>query len=95
MSQRVNIQYSVEVDTLQETVDYLHNRVIKRVDILNQSMLGSSSFIDLNLVEEIDKIRLELAQIDTQLADLDRIIKGYISLKAAQNKIENKKDVDS
>jgi hypothetical protein len=85
MSQRVNIQYSVEVDTLQETVDYLHNRVIRRVDILNQSMLGSSSFIDLGFIEEIDKIRLELAQIDTQLADLDRIVKGYISLKATQS----------
>ena len=52
MSQRVNIQYSVEVDTLQETVDYLYDKVIKRVDRLNQSMVETSSFLDIALIEE-------------------------------------------
>ena len=85
MSQRVNIQYSIEVDNLQETVDYLYNKVIKRVDNLNQNMVETSSFLDVALIDEIDEARIELAQIDTQLADIDRIVKGYISLKAAQN----------
>lgn len=89
MSQRVNIQYSVEVDDLQETIDYLHNRVIKRIDRLNQSMSGSSSFIDLDLIEEIDKIRLKLAQIDIELSDLDRIIKGYMSFKMNSDEVAN------
>ena len=85
MAQRVNIQYSIEVDNLQETVDYLYNKVIKRIDTLNQSMVETSSFLDVALIDEIDEARLELAQIDTQLSDIDRIVKGYISLKAAQN----------
>jgi hypothetical protein len=84
MSQRVNIQYSVEVDTLQETVDYLYNKVIKRVDRLNQSMVETSSFLDITLIEELDEARLELAQIDTQLADIDRIVKGYIKFKTSE-----------
>ena len=89
MSQRVNIQYSVEVDDLQETIDYLHNRVIKRIDRLNQSMSGSSSFIDLGYIEEIDKVRLKLAQIDIELSDLDRIIKGYMSFKMNSDEVAN------
>jgi hypothetical protein len=89
MSQRVNIQYSVEVDDLQEKIDYLHNRVIKRIDRLNQSMSGSSSFIDLGFIEEIDKVRLKLAQIDIELSDLDRIIKGYMSFKMNSDEVAN------
>jgi len=88
MSQRVNIQYSVEVDTLQETVDYLYDKVIKRVDRLNQSMVETSSFLDIALIDEIDEARLELAQIDTQLADIDRIVKGYIKFKTSEEENE-------
>ena len=95
MSQRVNIQYSVEVDNIQETVDYLYDKVLKRIDRLNQSMVETSSFLDVALIDEIDEARLELAQIDTQLSDIDRIVKGFVSLKSKNNKIENEKDMDS
>jgi len=88
MSQRVNIQYSIEVDNLQETVDYLYDKVIKRVDRLNQSMVETSSFLDIALIEEIDQFRLELAQIDTQLSDIDNIVKGYLKFK-----IQDKGDI--
>jgi len=88
MSQRVNIQYSIEVDNLQETVDYLYDKVIKRVDRLNQSMVETSSFLDIALIEEIDQFRLELAQIDTQLSDIDNIVKGYLKFK-----IQDKSDI--
>jgi hypothetical protein len=87
MSQRVNIQYSVEVDTLQETVDYLYNKVIKRVDKLNQSMAETSSFVDIALIEELDEARLELAQVDIQLSDIDKIIKGYLSFKLNSDEV--------
>tara|TARA_R100000234_G_C4920812_1_gene144062 strand:+ start:45 stop:368 length:324 start_codon:yes stop_codon:yes gene_type:complete len=81
MSQRVNIQYSVEIENLQETVDYLYNKVLTRMDRLNQNMTETTSFLDLELIEEIDQIRLELAQIDTQLSDIDNIVKGYLKFK--------------
>ena len=54
MSQRVNIQYSVEVDTLQETVDYLYNKVLRRADLLYQNMSETSSYLDIELIESID-----------------------------------------
>ena len=87
MSQRVNIQYSVEVDTLQETVDHLYSKVIKRVHRLNESILGSSSFADLCFLEQIDEVRLELAQVDIQLSDIDTIVKGYLSFKLNSDEV--------
>jgi len=82
MSQRVNIQYSVELDKLSETVSFLYNNAMLRMKRLNDSMLSLNSGLDLEMIEQIDMVRLELAQIDIQLADLDKIVKGYLRLKA-------------
>ena len=84
MSQRVNIQYSVEVDNIQETVDYLYNKVLTRADLLYQNMSETSSYLDIELIESIDSLRRELSQIDIQLADVDKITRGYIGLRTAQ-----------
>jgi len=84
MSQRVNIQYSVELDKLSETVSFLYNNAMLRMKRLNDSMLSLNSGLDLEMIEQIDMVRLELAQIDIQLADLDKIVKGYLSYKTNQ-----------
>ena len=63
--------------------------------MLNQNMVETSSFLDVALLDEIDEARLELAQVDTQLADIDRIVKGYISIKAQNNEIQKEVDKDS
>jgi len=81
MSQRVNIQYSVELDKLPNTVSYLYNSAMLRMKQLNDTMLKIDSGLDLEMIDQIDMVRLELAQIDIQLADLDKIVKGYIRLK--------------
>lgn len=85
MSQRVNIQYSVEIDKLPETVSVLYDNAMLRMKHLNDTMLNLNSGLDLEMVDQIDCIRLELAQIDIQLADVDRIVKGYISLKTSDS----------
>jgi len=81
MTQRVNIQYSVELDKLSDTVELLYDKTRLRMKQLNDSMLGLNSGLDLEMIDQIDCIRLELAQIDTELADIDRIVKGYLRLK--------------
>lgn len=84
MSQRVNIQYSVEIDKLPDTISALYNRAMLRMKHLNDSMLGMNSGLDLEMIEQIDSIRLELAQIDIELADIDRIVKGYVNLRTQE-----------
>jgi hypothetical protein len=51
-------------------------------------MLSLNSALDLEMIDQIDTIRLELAQIDTQLADIDRIVKGYIRFKTSEEENE-------
>jgi hypothetical protein len=84
MSQRVNIQYSVEIDKLSDTVSALYDSAMLRMKKLNNKMLSFNSGLDLEMIDQIDYIRLELAQIDIELADIDRIVKGYIGLKSNQ-----------
>jgi|DEB0MinimDraft_3_1074331.scaffolds.fasta_scaffold55160_4 hypothetical protein len=93
MSQRVNIQYSVELDKLSDTVSFLYNNAMLRMKRLNETMLSLSSGLDLEMIEQIDMIRLELAQIDIQLSDLDKIIKGYLNMRT-QTTLENKEEDD-
>ena len=85
MTQRVNIQYSIEVDKLQETVDYLYEKILKRIGNLHNNIVETSSYIDVSLIDEIDQLRREMAQIDIQLADIDRIVKGYVAYKSGIN----------
>jgi hypothetical protein len=84
MSQRVNIQYSVELDKLPDTVSVLYDRTMLRMKQLNDSMLSLNSGLDLEMIDQIDSIRLELAQIDIELADIDRIVKGYVNLRTQE-----------
>ena len=93
MGQRVNIQYSVELDKLSDTVSFLYNNAMLRMKRLNETMLSLSSGLDLEMIEQIDMIRLELAQIDIQLSDLDKIIKGYLNMRT-QTTLENKEEDD-
>jgi hypothetical protein len=95
MSQRVNIQYSVEIDKLPETVSVLYDNAMLRMKHLNDTMLSLNSALDLEMIDQIDAIRLELAQIDIQLSDIDRIVKGYLSIKTQNNEIQKEPDSDS
>ena len=94
MSQRVNIQYSVELDKLPDTVSALYDSAMLRMKKLNNKMLSFNSALDLEMIEQIDYIRLELTQVDIELADIDRIVKGYIQFKTEEKEsIENEEKV--
>ena len=87
MSQRVNIQYSVELDKLPDTVSALYDSAMLRMKKLNNKMLSFNSALDLEMIEQIDYIRLELTQVDIELADIDRIVKGYIQFKTEEKEL--------
>jgi len=83
MGQRVNIQYSVEMEDLKDEVERLlegvHNTLHYADTFLAEGVLLQKEMLSLKTLEDIDQIRLQLAKADFTLGDVTNIVKGYIS----------------
>jgi len=77
MGQRVNIQYSVELEDLEEEVNRLFSNAITRLSSLPHASLN----LDIGGLNKIDSFRQKLAKIDIMLSDVQNIIEGYIRFK--------------
>ena len=77
MGQRVNIQYSVELEDLEEEVNRLYSNALTHlVSLPNASInLGTEG------LEKVDSFRQKLAKVDIMLGDVQNIIEGYIKFK--------------
>ena len=83
MGQRVNIQYSVELDNLQSEVNRLFGNAIKELDKV-QSVGGSPvAKLGTDGIDKIESIRHKLAKIDIMLSDIQNIVEGYVRFKTA------------
>jgi hypothetical protein len=76
MGQRVNIQYSVELDELPDEVNRLFGDAIRQLDAL--SPVGGTGTEGL---EKLDTLRHRLAKIDIMLGDIQNIVEGYVRFK--------------
>ena len=77
MGQRVNIQYSIELDDLEEEVNRLYSSAI--------TQLASLPHASINLgtegLDKVDSFRQKLAKVDIMLGDVQKIIQGYVRFK--------------
>ena len=77
MGQRVNIQYSIELDDLEEEVNRLYSSAI--------TQLASLPHASINLgtegLDKVDSFRQKLAKVDIMLRDVQNIIEGYVRFK--------------
>jgi len=92
MGQRVNIQYSIELDDIQSEVDRLYYKTMKELSSISSGAAFDYVPLDLSGMEHIDKIRRKLAKIDIMLGDVDNIISGYVRFKTQP---EEPKEPDS
>ena len=81
MGQRVNIQYSVEIDELQDEVNRLFGNAIMELDKVQP--VGGAPVVKLGTdgLDKIDHIRQRLAKIDIMLGDIQNIVEGYVRFK--------------
>ena len=81
MGQRVNIQYSVEIEELQSEVDRLFANSIKELDLI--APVGGTPKLKLGTegLEKLDVLRRKLARIDIMLSDVQNIVEGYVRFK--------------
>jgi len=86
MKQRVNIQYSIDMEELEPEVSRLIDSVERRIENLhnNTSSEFVSDLLSLSTLTSVENIRIELANIDFMLADITKIINAYISYRSQQ-----------
>ena len=82
MSQRVNIQYSVKIDDLEEEVQRLAGKAFSILgDCVNNSTHMSETKLSVDSHRDIDQLRLDLSDVDAILADINMIISSFLSYK--------------
>tara|TARA_Y100001937_G_C7024716_1_gene287165 strand:- start:238 stop:648 length:411 start_codon:yes stop_codon:yes gene_type:complete len=82
MSQRVNVQYSIDLDELPSEI----NRLVEKVGLplsdaqLTYQELRTLDPVSVNALQYVDDLRLLLARVDYALDDVSKIIRGYMQL---------------
>ena len=81
--QRVNIQYSLDLEELPSEVQRLVVKAQKDIAALYEATKNGwqTEWLSLGMVEEIDNIRRAMAHIDYTLEDVSKIINGYVHYK--------------
>jgi len=86
MSQRVNIQYSIDIEDLpQEASRLLGIAFTKLRDITTDTtddIINNKNILSLNTAESLGTLRTSLADIDYMLEDVTNIINGYVTFKS-------------
>ena len=83
MNQRVNIQYSVNIDDLGDEVSRLMCDAFEKLNKVNDDAVApTSDVLSLQIIQKIDKIRHDLSDVDIKLSDAINIINGYVAYKS-------------
>jgi hypothetical protein len=82
MGQRINIQYSIEVDDLEAEVSRLMDKA--NAELLKLTNFNSDNPLSLKSLEGIDELRRGLASVDATLQDVSAIVGGYVTYKASE-----------
>ena len=85
MGQRVNIQYSIDIEKLPTEVTRLLESAYENLGDAHATWRLDDTPISLETIEKIDKIRIRLADIDYLLNDVNQIINGYMAYKSQES----------
>ena len=71
MGERVNIQYSVDIDNLGDEVCRLMCDAYENLNAANEAVITpTNDVLSLKTIQQIDEIRQQLGEIDTRLGDV-------------------------
>tara|TARA_Y100000310_G_scaffold326379_1_gene391201 strand:- start:1116 stop:1496 length:381 start_codon:yes stop_codon:yes gene_type:complete len=92
MGQRINIQYSIEVDDLAREAGRLVESAFIEYQTLQAdcTLQPADRVLSYEMAERIDEIRLKLGAIDHRLNDVSNIIFGYLNYKAQEQSTHQK-----
>ena len=95
MGQRVNLQYTVDIDELPKETSRLilkAHQLSKDCSCILSELSDDTDILTMDNLECVEKARLTLMNIDYALQDIQNIIRGYIAHKSGINE-EPQQDV--
>tara|TARA_Y100000034_G_C6834055_1_gene376743 strand:- start:625 stop:1017 length:393 start_codon:yes stop_codon:yes gene_type:complete len=89
MGQRINIQYSIDIDDLGTEVErHLGDTYQRYLDLQEQCTIDPADVtLSYETLEKVDKIRIALIGIDHRLNDASNIISGYLQFRAQDEEV--------
>ena len=93
MKQRVNIQYSIDLEELPVESQRILNKAARKLNDCASGLQKLNSNLDKDgerlltsmTVDAVSSFREELANVDFMLHDLTKIVGGYVSYKIGKN----------
>ena len=84
MSQRVNIQYSIDITDLEGEVQRLIDRSVERLEKMLSTFNSAYTDEDVlafHTVESINSLRIQMAEVDYCLGDINKIVSEYVAYR--------------
>lgn len=89
MKQRVNLQYSIDIDELPTETRRLflsaHKFLVEGVEIMKGFDESGNTLLSVDGLKTIDDIRTSMMNADYVFADVQNIIKGYLNHISSEN----------
>ena len=94
MGQRINIQYSIDIDDLPNAVaKILEDALTDLTDVVNSTNaagITGKQVMELGTLDEIQGLRTNLENIDHTLGDVSNLINSYINYQITPQQAEEK-----
>ena len=82
MGQRINIQYTIDIDDLEKEINRLLSSANTTLKALSDDCISKKDVLSINVVKDIDSLRQKLATVDFTLRDVSNIISSYVAYEA-------------
>ena len=85
MKERVNIQYSIDIDQLPPETTRLLNRATKQLTLITTGVsawnIQADEVMSLSTMSKIDELRQNIAELDYMLSDVHSLVASFINYK--------------
>ena len=82
MGQRINIQYSIDIDDLEKEVNRLLSLANATLKTLPDDCISKKDLLSFDVVRDIDSLRQKLSAVDFTLRDVSNIVSAYVAYEA-------------
>ena len=84
MKGRVNIQYSIDIDSLDSEIERLSSSALDKLSRIAAQKRQISDPLTHDFYERIDELRQQLATVDISLAEINHLVGSYLNYKSEQ-----------